>query len=215
MVRNSVYEIFAGWCAVLAGVFAFLYAIAALLVAPASPALGAGIASAILFLVGLLSTALFTGLFERLRRGPGAAFALWGFVLGFAASFQMMIVGTGELAALVRAPSGQTAPFSPLSPSIALAYGIFAAAVIVLSVVVLVGRRLPPIVGYIGFVAAGFLIVVFFTGLLIAPTTSLLLMAPFILNGFLILPMWYLWTGISLWNPPSPVPRYLARQAEA
>ena len=214
-MRYSIFEIFAGWCAVLGGIFAFLYGIAALVVVPASPWLGSALAAAFLFLLGLLSSGLFTGLFDRLRRGRGLGFALWGYVLGFAASFQMMIHATGTIGALVSASGGTVPVVTPLDPSLALSYGLFAAAVIVLSIVMLVGKRLPPTVAYLGFVAAAFAVVVFFTGLLAPEPASLLIMAPFIITSFLILPIWYLWTGVSLWSPPSISPRYAARAAEA
>jgi|GEM_PF-3289674 len=214
-MRYSIFEIFAGWCAVLGGIFAFLYALAALVVEPASPMLGTALAAAFLFLLGLLSSALFTGLFDRLRRGRGLGFSLWGYVLGFAASLQMMIHATGTIGVLITASGGTVPTVTPLDPALALAYGLFAAAVIVLSIVMLVGQRLPPTVAYLGFVAAAFAVVVFFTGLLAAQPASLLIMAPFIITNFLILPIWYLWTGVSLWNPPNLSPRYTARQAEA
>lgn len=214
-MKPTIYDIFAGWCAVVTGIIALLYALTIVLITPRAPEWGEGISAFGLIAMGLLSSAVFTGLFERLRPSSGG-FALWGLVLALFPSFGMTIRGGYDLALAIHPvhPAAVDSLPNLVDPRGLLSCGVAALALIILSVLMLVSRRFPRGLAYLGILAATLAFVVYLAELIIADPSSPLITAPSSLSGFVVMPIWYLWTGIAFWSPaPTPAIRHVVQPA--
>src|SRR5207302_5423969 len=96
-VKSSSFDIFAGWCAVLAGIVALLYAIAFVVVRQLAPDAGAVLSSVFLALGGILGTVALTALWARFRE-VAPELALWAYVMGFAGAMGSAVHGGFDLA---------------------------------------------------------------------------------------------------------------------
>lgn len=214
-MKPTYYDIFAGWCAVATGIVALLSELVIVLVVPRAPEWGAGISAFGLMVIGLLSSAVFTGLFERLR-STGGGFALWGLVLALFSAFGTTIRGGYDLALAIHPAAGAGAVDLPriFDLSGALSYGVAALALVVFSVLMLVDRRFPRGLAYLGILSAILAFLIYLAELILADPASPLITAPSTLSGFVVVPIWYLWVGIAFWSPaPTPVHRHVVQPA--
>jgi heme/copper-type cytochrome/quinol oxidase subunit 1 len=99
--QTTIYERFAGLCAVLAGVGSLLYAITfiILVIGERAPQLGMLLSSLFLTLIGLFSTIVLVAIYNRLRE-TDATFALLVLLLGIAGALGSAVHGGYDLLTL-------------------------------------------------------------------------------------------------------------------
>ncbi len=193
------FEKFAGACAILAGVGGFLYAVAFIILRSAL------FSSLFLMLIGLLSTAALVALYRRLQ-GTDEAFALWAVILGLAGALGTAIHGGYDLAININPPqnlpSGLGALPSEVDPRGLLAFGVAGVALFFFSWLITRGAQFPKGLGYLGYLAAVLLVLLYLGRLIVLDPTNPIILVPALLNGFIVDPAWYIWLGLGLWRGP-------------
>jgi hypothetical protein len=190
------YERFAGLCAVLAGLMGFLYSVAFVV-------LKSNLLSALfLLLVGLLTTVVVVALYERLRT-VDQSFALWALLLGLAGALGSAVHGGYDLSNALHPPAIANADLpSQIDPRGLLTFGSAGLGLWVVAWLITRSSDLPKALGYLGYVAAALLIVLYLGRLIVLDATSLLIVVPALLAGFIVNPLWYIWLGLTLWRAP-------------
>lgn len=208
-MKARSFEPFAGYCAILAGVSGFLYAVAFLIIAASNPELGSTLSALLLLLLGLFSTATLTALYERLR-GVDPTTALWAFLLGSVGAFGAAIHGGYDLAVAIHpvsvANALANAP-SQTDPRGLLTFGLAGLGLLVVSWLIVRSDLFPRGLGYLGFASALLLIVLYLGRLIVLSATSPIILVPAIVNGFLLNPLWYVWLGVVLVRGARTAPR--------
>ena len=191
---STAYERFAGVCGIGAGLAGFLYAVAFIL-------LRNDLLSALfLLLTGFLSTAALVAVYHRLR-STDADFALWGLLLGIVGALGATIHGGYDLANAINPPAGAPLDLpSQIDPRGLLTFGVAAIALFVVAWLIGKGRQLPIGLSYLGYLSALLLIILYLARLVILDPANPIILAPALLNGFLVNPAWYIWLGIILWR---------------
>jgi hypothetical protein len=201
-MHTQPFEQFAAYCALAAAVAGFGYSTAFCIYLNDSSR-GSAYASSLLLLTGaLLSTAVFTGLYGRLRE-TDASFALWAFVLALAGALGAALHGAYDLANLANPPEADTTGLP--SASDPRGFGTFALSGLALAVtgwLILRGGRLPRALGYMAFLAAALLVYVYVGRLTILDPKSPAILPFAVISGFLVNPLWYAWLGVSLLRLP-------------
>jgi hypothetical protein len=198
--RQSTFDRFAGWCALLAAAGALLYSIAFVILAKSLPDLGSGLAAFFLAAGGILGSAVLVALYGRLREAdPG--FALWAFLLGFIGAMGSTIHGGFQLANALHPPAAAIAADLPseIDPRGILTFGVAGLAVLVFAWLILArGGDFTTRLGYTGLAFGALLVLTFLARLVVLDAASPLVLAPAGLAGFIIGPLWYLWLGLEL-----------------
>jgi hypothetical protein len=191
-MRASPFERFAGLAAILAGVLGLLYAIA--FVSLQNQLLY----STCLLLGGLFTSAALVALYRRLGSAD-PDFALWALLLGILASAGSLVHGGYDLANALNPPATASLdlPFQ-VDPRGLLTFAVAGISIFVFAWLITSSRILPPALGYLGFVSALLLIVIYLGRLIIVDPSSPLILGPAALEGFIINPIWYIWLGIVL-----------------
>src|SRR5438309_2412466 len=180
------YERFAGACARLAGMSGFLYDVAFIIVSHSNPALAALLAGLFLLLLGLLSSVAQVAVYERLR-DASPSFALWALILAMVAAFGSAIHGGYDLAVALNPPTAANVDLpSQVDPRGLLTFGVAGLALFVISWLVVGSRRLPQGLGYLGYLSAILLVVLFLGRLIVLSPTSPIILLPALLNGFVV-----------------------------
>lgn len=198
-MMDSAYERFAGVCAVLAGISGFLYAVAFIVVSQPqnNPALGGLLAALFLLLLGLLSSSAQVAVYGRLREA-NAPFALWALILAMVAAFGSAVHGGYDLANALNPPSAPNVDFpNQVDPRGLLTFGVAALALFVVSWLIVGSGRLPRNLGYLGYLSALLLLVLYLGRLIVLSPASPIILIPALVNGFVVNPIWYIWLGIS------------------
>ena len=191
---TTTYAQFAGMCAILAGIAGFLYAVAFILLR--NPLLSA----VFLLLTGFLSTAALVAVYRRLRT-TDADFALWALLLGFVGALGATIHGGYDLANTINPPAAAAAALpSAIDPRGLLTFGISGIALFVVAWLMGRGRQFPMGLRYLGYLSAALLIILYLGRLVILDPANPIILAPALLNGFLVNPIWYIWLGLLLWR---------------
>ncbi len=206
-MKSATFEIFAGWCAVLTGIFTLLYSIAFILVQQSAPFIGALLSSLFLLAIGLLSSAALTAIYARLR-GWAQEFSLWAYLLGFVASLGSAMHGGYDLANEIHPSDAATALTSANVPSEVdprglLTFLVAGLAILSFSWLIVRSRRLPRGLGYLGYASAALSIILYLARLIVLSPSNLVIVVPAILSGFLVAPIWYVWLGLALWRGSS------------
>ena len=193
---STSYEHFAGICAILAGVLGFLYSVAFVV-------LKNNLLSALfLLLVGLFTTAVIVALYQRLKQ-VDASFALWAMLLGLAGAIGSAVHGGYDLSNALHPPAQLNADLpSQVDPRGLLTFGIAGLGLWVVAWLMLRGGEFPKQLGYVGYVAAALLVVLYLGRLIVLDATSVLIVVPALLAGFIANPIWYIWLGLTLWRAP-------------
>jgi hypothetical protein len=191
---------FGGACAFAAALTGFAYS-TSFSVYLHDASRGTAYANAILLLAGgLLATAAFTAVYERLR-ATDAGLALWGYALALVGAFGAALHGAYDLANLANPPAalpgGVPSSVDPRGLGTSALTGL---ALAVAGVLVLRGGALPRGLGYLAFVAAALLVFVYVGRLVILDPTSPGLRAAAVLAGFVVDPIWFGWLGVTLWR---------------
>jgi hypothetical protein len=200
--QTTIYERFAGLCAVLAGVGSLLYAITfiILVIGERAPELGMLLSSLFLTLIGLFSTIVLVAIYNRLRE-TDATFALLALLLGIAGALGSAVHGGYDLANAINPPALAPADLpSQIDPRGLLTFGVSGIALFIIAWLIWKGRQFPIGLAYLGWVSAILLIILYLGRLIILDPTNPVVLVPALLNGFLVNPAWYIWLGVALWT---------------
>jgi hypothetical protein len=190
------FDRFAGGAAIITGVFSIAYAVAFLILKIN------WLADLFLATGGLLSTAVVTAIYQRVRQ-TDAGLALWGVLLGFVAGMGTAIHGMYNLTNDINPPPAGLRDLSALPLSIdprgLLAFGIAGVSVGIFAILIRRGGLLPKGLGNLGCVLSALLIALYLGTLLTNNDThSLAVLIPGGLASLIVNPAWYLWTGMAL-----------------
>jgi hypothetical protein len=199
--QASIYESFAGLCAVLVGIGSFLYAIAfiILVIGERAPELGMLLSSLFLTLIGFFSTAVLVAVYDRLRE-TDATFALLALLFGIAGALGSAVHGGYDLANAINPPALASADLpSEIDPRGLLTFAASGIALFIVAWLIWKGRQFPIGLAYLGWVSALLLIILYLGRLIALDPTNPVVLVPALLNGFLVNPAWYIWLGVALW----------------
>jgi hypothetical protein len=199
--QASIYESFAGLCAVLVGIGSFLYAIAfiILVIGERAPELGMLLSSLFLTLIGFFSTAVLVAVYDRLRE-TDATFALLALLFGIAGALGSAVHGGYDLANAINPPALASADLpSEIDPRGLLTFAASGIALFIVAWLIWKGRQFPIGLAYLGLVSALLLIILYLGRLIALDPTNPVVLVPALLNGFLVNPAWYIWLGVALW----------------
>lgn len=190
-LRPASFERTAGICAMLTGIFGLLYAFA--FVVLQDELLGG------LFLMasGLFTTAVLVAVYERLRLTE-ATFALWALLLGTTGALASAAHGGYDLANAINPPPSVPDLPNPVDPRGLMTFGVAGIALFVVAWLIGRGGRFPRGLGYLAYASAALLLALYLGRLIVLDPTNPLILAPALLNGFLVNPALYLWLGLAL-----------------
>jgi hypothetical protein len=191
MMKPS-FEKFAGWGAILAGLSGFLYSISFIV-------LQNDMLSALFLLVGgLFSASALTALYQRLR-ATESGFALLGFLLTLSAAIGSAIHGGYDLANALHPPASLATDLpNPIDPRGLLTFGMAGVGLFLLSWLMTQELRFPRNLAYLGILSAILMIILYLGRLIVLQATSLVIVIPALLEGFIVNPIWYIWLGRTL-----------------
>ena len=202
-MKSTSFERFAGLCAILTGLTGFLYSVAFVVIARNTPRLGNLLSGLFLMLGGLLSTAVLIAVYNRLRE-KDAAFALWALLLGLIGAVGSTLHGGYDLANAIHVPETIPANLanlpSQVDPRGLLTFGVAGIGLFVVAWLIVRSGALPKGLGYLGYVLAILLGVLYLGRLIVLNAASPLIVAPALLTGFILNPAWYIWLGLTLWR---------------
>jgi hypothetical protein len=189
---KTSFEKFAGWTAVLAGISGFLYSVAFIV-------LRSDLLSALfLMLGGLFSASALTALYQRLR-GTESGFALLGLLFTLSAALGSAIHGGYDLANVLHPPASLNTDLpNPIDPRGLLTFGIAGLGLLLLSWLMNQEMRFPKGLVYLGYLSAILMLILYLGRLIILQATSLMIVIPALLEGFIVNPLWYIWLGRTL-----------------
>lgn len=193
--RTSAFERFAGGCAILTGASGFLYAVSFVVLQNTL------LSGMFLMLGGLFGTAVLAGVYERLRE-TDAAFALLALLFGVAGALGAAAHGGYDLANAVNPPASIPDLPNPVDPRGLLTFGVASIALFVVGWLIMRGGNFPKGIGYLAFLSAALLLLLYVGRLVILDPTSPVILVPALLNGFLVNPILYVWLGVSLMRGP-------------
>ncbi len=206
-MKSKTFDRFAGWCAILTGIAAFLYAVAFIVVARSDPALGGLLSALFLTLIGLFSSAVMIALYNRLRE-TDQSFALWALLLGVVAALASAAHGGYDLAnaihpsSVVVVSAAADVP-SQIDPRGLLTFGVAGIALLVVAWLIRCGGALPRGLGSLGYLSSLLLIILYLARLIVLSPASLVILVPAVVNGFVVTPIWYVWLGLALLRRPA------------
>jgi len=150
-----------------------------------------------LLLGGLFGTAALTALYERLR-DTDSAFALWGLLFALMGAIGSTIHGCFDLSNALHPPATLSDLPNPVDPRGLLTFGFASIGLFVFSWLILQSASFSKNFGYLGYLSAVLMIVLYLGRLIVLQATSPVIVIPALLEGFLINPIWYIWLGVTL-----------------
>ena len=200
-MNSMSFNKFAGLFALAAGVVGFLYSLSFIVIARSSPELGATLSALFLMAGGLLSSAALVALYKHVE-GTDAAFSLWALVLGVVSTLGAAVHGGYDLANVLNPPASNVPSLADLpnqvDPRGLLTFGVAGLSVLVFSWLVGRSSTFPRNFALLGYALGILLIVIYLGRLIILDATSMVIVLPALLTGFIINPLWYLWLGVQL-----------------
>lgn len=195
---TTSFEKFAGWSAVLAGLSGFLYSVSFIV-------LRSDVLSALfLMLGGLFSLPALTALYQRLHAGEDG-FALLGLLLAVSAALGSAIHGGYDLSNALHPPASPNADLpNPIDPRGLLTFGVAGLGLFVFSWLISRASSFPNGFAYLGYFSATLMIILYLGRLIILQATSLAIVIPALLEGFIVNPIWYVWLGFQLLRSRMP-----------
>ncbi|HEU5014624.1 MAG TPA: hypothetical protein VFT66_19015 [Roseiflexaceae bacterium] len=193
---RMAFERLAGFCGLAAAAANLVYAIAFIVL---HDPLLSGLA---LLLGNLLATAVLCGLYMRVRAVEGG-FAVWALLLGTAGALGGTIHGGYDLANALHPPTALAAVAdlpSAIDPRGLLTFGVAGIGLLVFAALIGRSGSFPRGLATLGYVLAALLIVLYLGRLIVLDATSLLILGPALLSGFIVSPLWNAWVGIVLWR---------------
>jgi hypothetical protein len=197
-MKSTAFEGFGGTMAILAGIAGFLYALS--FVVLRTPLLY----ELFFTLFGFFATAAWLAVYYRLR-DTDAGFAAWAALLGLAGALAAAVQGGYGLANAINPPPAGTEVLAPLpsqvDPRGLLAFGFGGAGLLVASWLISRSGRFPRELGYLGYVSAVLLVIIYLGRLIVLDPGSPVILVPVLLNGFIAGPAWFIWLGALLSRP--------------
>lgn len=191
------FQRFAGASAYAVAIGGVAYAISFVVAVKADSGVAQTIATLLLLLGGILSTAVLAALYQRVRPAePG--FALWGVLLGTVGVMGSAIHGGFDLALRVRPAFDVPGVPNEVDPRGLLTFGVTGLGVLVLSWVIRHGSSLPAGLGMLGMTLGVLLVGIYVARLFILDTNNLFLLGLAGLTGAVVHPIWFVWLGRSL-----------------
>jgi hypothetical protein len=157
-----------------------------------------GLTAAMLAASGLLSLALFSALYERLRAGD-ASLARLALILGLLGGVGALIHGGYDLANALHPPAAPNLDLpSAIDPRGLLTFG--SGGIALALVAVLLGREAetPRAFVWLGYLTAALMLILYVGRLVILDATHPLIVVSALVVGFLASPTWNLWLGMTL-----------------
>lgn len=200
-VSSVSFQRFGGLCAMLAGASGFLYAVFFVIVPRVVDNPGtANIAMYSLFLMlgGVFTTAALLALYNRLRE-TDTSFALWSLILGIIGAGGAIIHGGYDLANALNPPAGTNGDFPfQVDPRGLLTFGVAGIGLFTASWLMTRNPHFPKSLGYLGYLSATLLIILYLGRLIILDANNLAIVIPALLAGFIINPAFYIGLGTIL-----------------
>ncbi len=196
-METPSFDRFAGSCAIAVGACGIAYAIAFVTILHSATRAAAALDNALLVFAGLLSTAVFTAVYFRLREAD-AGFALWALVLGLGGAFGSIAHGGQELAKIANPPSSDPKLPNATDPRGLATFALTALAVFVVGALIIRSGLLPKGIGQLGIVAGILLLIVYFGRLIALDPNKPWLLAAAVAAGFVVNPAWFVWLGLTL-----------------
>src|SRR6266498_1443596 len=190
-MNNKSFAGFAGIFAILAGIVGLLYSVAFIV-------LRSELLSAIFLLLGgLFSAIALTGLYQRLREVE-PSYALLAFVLSIGAAAGSLIHGGDDLSNALHPPATLNADLpNPIDPRGLLTFGIAGLGLFLFSWLGSKAMDFPKGLANFGYLSAFLMVVLYLGRLIVLQATSLVIVIPALLEGFLVNPIWYVWLGLT------------------
>ncbi len=199
-IKAETFEQFASMMAILTGLAAFLYAVSFIIISRSDPATGGFLSALFLTLVGFCSTGAFVGLYQRLK-DINPSFALWGLFIAMFGAAGSLLHGAYDLANSINPPLTMAKDLpSQVDPRGILTFALIGVAIFKLSWLITKDKKMPKELGYLGFVSAVLLMIIYLGRLIVLNPASPIILYPVLLNGFIVYPLWYLWLGKALWK---------------
>jgi len=181
----------------LAGICGFLYSVSFVLIAKASPNLGAGLSGFFLLAGGIFGASALLGLYLRLEPA-GGGYALWAAIFGISGALVAMLHGGYDLANAIHPLDQSTTLPSAVDPRGLGTFGL--SGIAILAFAYLMGRdaNLPLNLSYLGYLSGVLLVLIYLARLVILSPSNPLVLVPAALEGFVVNPAWYIWLGFVL-----------------
>lgn len=189
---KTSFDKLAGWGAILAGLSGFLYSLSFII-------LQNNLLSALfLQLGGLFSSLALTALYLYLRETE-SGFAILALLLSISAALGSTIHGGYDLANTLHPPATINTDLpSPVDPRGLLTFGVAGIGLFLLSWLINQDMRFPKRLAYLGYFSATLMIILYLGRLIVLQATSLVIVIPALLEGFIVNPLWYIWLGLTL-----------------
>jgi len=188
-MKSKSFTTLAGQFAVLGGIFGFLYSISFVI-------LKNDVLNALFLLLGgVCSMVVMTALYEALRVAD-PSYALLAFLFCAGAAAGSLIHGGYDLSNALHAPASLNADLpNPIDPRGLLTFGVAGVGLFFFSWLMSKSGIFPKNLSILGYVSAILMIVLYLGRLIILQATSLVIVIPALLEGFLVNPIWYIWLG--------------------
>jgi len=201
MNTSTNFQRFGGLCAILAGIFGFLYSAAFIVLARSNAQLGGLLASLFLLLGGLSASAALIALFQRVQ-ATDEGLATWGRALAIVGAVGSVIHGGYDLANAIHVPENDPLNLanlpSAIDPRGLLTFGIAGIALIIAAGLMVRSKNLPTNLGYLGYILGVVLVVIYLARLIILDATNPIVVITVVITGFILNPIWNIWLGVSL-----------------
>lgn len=185
----------------LAGACGLLYSISFVLIARASPTLGAGLSGLFLTAGGIFGASALLGLYERLSPSSGT-YALWALVFGVAGAFAATLHGGFDLANAIHPPDQGPSLPSAVDPRGLGTFGLAGVSLLAFAFLMRRDTTFPARLSVLGYVSGALLVLVYLGRLIVLNASSPLILGPASLEGFVVNPAWYIWLGFVLRRSP-------------
>ncbi|MGH3102823.1 MAG: hypothetical protein ACRDN6_01840 [Gaiellaceae bacterium] len=197
------FERFAGLCAIGAGLGGIAYSLAFVIGLDSDADVWRYAQALLLLSGGLLATAVFVALNDRLRAAD-PAFSLWALVLGLVGALGSALHGGHDLANLLNPPELATSGPSYVDPRGLGTFALTGLSILVFSLLALRSGLLPRRLAFLGLLAAALLVWVYIGRLVILDPESAGVLPFAVLLGFVVSPAWYVWLGATLLRASQP-----------
>jgi hypothetical protein len=189
-MKTGSFPHFAAWAAFFAAAAGLLYAVSFVV-------LKSSLLSAIFLLLGGLGALVaWIGLYQRFR-DLEPAYALLALLLSLTGSLGSLIHGGYDLSNALHPPASLPTDLpSQIDPRGLLTFGVAALGLFFFSRLALMDKHFPAGLAYLGFASAVFLTILYLARLIILDASSLVILVPAALEGFLLNPIWYIWLGV-------------------
>jgi hypothetical protein len=119
-------------------------------------------------------------------------------LLGIAGALGSAVHGGYDLANVINPPASMPDLPNPVDRRGLLTFGVASIALFVVGWLIGRGGQLPRSLGYLAYVSAILLLALYLGRLIILDPTSLVILVPALLNGFLVNLAFYVWLGLAL-----------------